>query len=334
MSKNCIILIEGLLFYQFLSLFEIRTKQMQVIYQSSMLPKSGCAVVLGNFDGVHLGHKKLISEAVKKASAMGLPVCVYTFSANSKSALSGTLSLITDNREKAEIIGRIGADFLFFDDFLRVKELSPDVFVRDILVGELGCRMAFCGENFSFGKGGIGNFLTLKSELAAFSSEVFCEKCVYDESGIISSTRIRSLISDGDVEKASVLLGRPFAIKEKVVHGRSLARKLGAPTINQFFPEGKILPKKGVYGTLVTIDGKKYIGVTNVGTKPTVTDGESATPVICETYIVDFCGDVYDKEVLTEFFFFVRSEKKFSDLSQLKERIALDVREVKERLKI
>lgn len=284
--------------------------------------RRGTAIALGNFDGVHLGHQSLIRTCVESARDEGLFSCVYTFRTHPAAFAGKTPTLITDNDEKEEFLQTLGVDLFFADDFAAVKDMSCADFCEKILIEKLACRVAVCGSNFSFGKGRAGHCETLRYEMEKRGVRVVVAPDVFytDENGekeMIHSTTIRRYIADGDMEHAERLLGRPFSIYYPVVHGRHLGTKIGIPTINQAFGETKLKPKNGVYACLCTIDGEKYIGLSDVGTKPTVTDKNDNPPILCETHILNYHGDLYGHSVKIEFFTRLRDEKKFASLDEL-----------------
>ena len=306
---------------------------MVTIQNNNPLAGIKCAVALGNFDGVHKGHATLIRKTVALSREYGLSSCVYTFSEHPSNFKNGFYGIITDNSEKQSIIESLGADIFYLDDFDKVKDLSCEEFCRDILVKKLGAEIAVCGKNYRFGKNREGDCETLKKQMEALGKKtVIIDYVTADSHGTgeaINSTSIRRCISEGETEKAAELMGRPFSICYPVIYGRQLGRKLGFPTINQKFPKEKLRPKNGVYACLCTIDGKEYPGVANVGTKPTVTAGESKPPVLCETHIIGYDGDLYGKRIKLDFYRRLRDEKKFSDLDELTRAVKSNIEETK-----
>lgn len=286
-------------------------------------------VALGNFDGVHKGHAALIGKAVSLAAENGLLSCVYTFSDHPSNFKNGISGLITDNREKADAVACLGADILCFDDFESVKNFSCERFCREILVEALGCEIAVCGSNYSFGAERSGDFLTLKSVMESLGKKAVVLDCVKLAGSPVNSTHVRELICLGEVDKAAELIGRRYSFDGIVVHGKKLGRELGSPTVNQFFPEKKLRPKNGVYVSLCYVEDKKYAGVTNVGTNPTV-NSENTSSVLCETHIIGYSGDLYGKNVRVEFCKRLRDEKKFPSLDALKSEILANIEQAKE----
>ena len=208
-----------------------------------------------------------------------------------------------------------------------IKEMPPREFVTQILVKRLNAGFVCCGYNFHFGKNGAGDSEML-SELCEESS-VVCEICppVCVNGEPVSSSAIRKKIESGDVKGANALLGYDYTIDFEVVSGRRLGRILGTPTINQLLPEDFVKPRYGVYASYVLIDGKRLPGVTNIGIKPTL--GGTDAPV-CETWIMDYDGDLYGRNIETSLLHFVRPEMKFAGLNELKEQILADGKKSRE----
>ena len=283
------------------------------------------AVALGTFDGLHLGHAMLIREITKDEDTDSY---VYTFDVHpSRIILNDPLSprTITTNEQKVEILAKMGVGHVCFEDFVSVRDMSPSDFVKKVLIDTLKSDVVVCGFNFTFGKKGEGTSEFLKSELAKYGAECVIVAPVTSGCVSISSTRIRSLIEAGAGDKAAELLGRPFTIRRPVLHGEMLGRKLGIPTINQSFAEDSVVPVSGVYVCKVTVGGKEYPGVCDVGTKPTV----SGKGLLAETHIIGYDGDLYGETVDVAFLKRLRAEKKFSDIDELKSVIENDVANAK-----
>ena len=294
--------------------------------------EKGTAVALGNFDGFHLGHRAIIGAAEEYSRKNGIHSCIYTFIEHPSRILSAGSSgdsLLMTNSEKSRVAREIGVDALIYDDFSCVKNMSPSDFCKDVLIEKLNVKAVFSGENFRFGRNAEGDARFLQKELAPHGVEVFTIPFVTYNGSVISSTVIRNIIELGAPEIAEKLLGRPYSIECEVVHGMELGRKLGFPTINQLYPSEKVSPLRGVYASVCTIDGKRYAGVSNVGVKPTVTNADTA-PLLCETYVIGYNGDVYGKTVKTEFCKLLRKEKKFDSLDELKDAVHKNIGETRE----
>ena len=297
------------------------------IFENSYIDEqdSGCVLAFGNFDGVHTGHTHLLRCAYEYAKKQNLRFGVYTFS-DSPKFKNANRSVITTLQMRLSAFDECYADFVYLEKFDEVRNYSTEEFV-DYIVGKFGCECAFCGDNFTYGKGAEGDAQTLYNSMISRG-----KKCVVVEGlridGItVSSTRIKELIHNGDVEKATELLGKPFMFVSDVVHGAHLGHTLGFPTVNQLVPRELVVPPYGVYSTLVVVDGREYMGVTNFGVKPTVSDDK--TNPVAETYIIDFDGDAYGKKVGISFCRKLRDEKRFSTLEELKESISENVEQTK-----
>jgi riboflavin kinase/FMN adenylyltransferase len=284
----------------------------------------------GNFDGVHLGHKALINKAVavsREMTASGelTESGVFCFRTSPSDLLSDSPPPhICSHEEKLGLFRSLGVRYAVVGDFSRMRDIEFDTFI-DFLKSECLCRAIVCGFNFRFGCGGRGSYEDL---IKSFGDNAFVIDAVRSEDGIpISSSRIRSMVLCGDVEGAARLLGHFFFLSGKVFHGKALGRRLGLPTVNQNFDDGALIPKKGIYVTSVNIDGRQYAGVTNIGTRPTV---ENTDRINCETHLLDFDGDLYEKDITVEFRRRLRDEKKFSSEEELRNAIENDVLSARE----
>lgn len=301
---------------------------MRLISKSELPLEYGTALAIGNFDGLHIGHMKLIDEIMFLSRRHGLKSLVWTFNEHPENIISSSYvtKSITTVDEKIELLSEKNVDLMYIEDFRAVRNKTPDEFIEDILLGMFNVKCVVCGFNFRFGKGNGGDAYYLKERLAEHGVSVrIISPIIYDDK-IVSSTYIRSLIEKGDMELVSRLMRREFYINFPVVQGRHLGREIGVPTINQEFPPDHIIPMKGVYACAVYINGEPYIAVANVGTKPTV-EGDH---ISCETHILDFCGDLYGKNIKVCFFKRLRDEKKFSSLDELKSVIKNDIEETRE----
>lgn len=279
---------------------------------------------LGNFDGVHLGHRRLIDAAVKKKKELSATFadlfCGVFFFRDPPSEILGGVATpqITTLEEKLTLFADAGLDYAFVADFPALMNLDPKVFVRDVLKARCHCLYAVCGYNFSFGKQAAGHSDTLCSLMEGNALVV---DCVQKDGLPVSSSRIRALLCEGDVAAAKRLLGHPYAFESLVVHGKHLGNRLGFPTVNQNFPEKLLIPKRGIYATAVCIDGLFYPAVTNIGLRPTV---EPCGKINCETHIIGYDGDLYGRSLAVEFIDFIREEKKFDNVDALIGQIRKD----------
>lgn len=282
---------------------------------------------LGNFDGVHLAHRTLLREA-KRMQRELFPHAkcgVLCFDPPSSDFLFAQPPQHLCSREqKAERFCSEGMDFVLLADFLKLRELSPEEFISEILIKQCHCVGVVCGFNYRFGRGGKG---TPQMMQALFNGPLFLQSEVTVDGRSVSSTVIRGLIAEGHIEEANRLLTLPYAFVSPVLHGKALGRRLGAPTINQRLPQWAQIPRLGVYVTECEIDGVCYTGVSNVGKRPTV---ECSEEIVCETFLLDFSGDLYEKTVRTSFLHFLRPEQRFEGQDELRKQIALDIAEAKQ----
>ncbi len=283
--------------------------------------KVDTSIALGTFDGVHLAHQAVINEAVNSEYTPA----VFTFNQSPSGIINGEkIGAIATKETKAKLLENLGIKLLFCPDFLSVKDLSPEDFVK-LLKEKLGAKKITCGFNFRFGLGGKGNPQILKQlcKKNKIELKVIPPILVGDEP--VSSTRIRKYIENGELEKARELLGHNFSFEFEVTSGNHLGSTWDIPTINQVFPNNFIVPKKGVYASKTIIDGKEYKSITNIGLKPTV----GSDNVSAETNIFDFSGDLYGAEITVVIYYFIRPERKFEDLEELKRAILNDIDYVK-----
>lgn len=283
------------------------------------MKKSKNIVILGNFDGVHAGHQIILKKALNRAKEKKLKTVVYTFSEYPKNQQTK----ITTSSEKAYLLNEIGIDYLYLENFEKVRNYSPEEFIEKIIINILNACEVYCGFNFTFGKEKSGNVDILEKLLREKNIKLNIQKPVLDINGeIISSTRIRNYIKKGNFEKSRELLGHNFIILGKVIYGKQLGRVIGFPTANLRF-ENKIYPEFGVYGVKIHIqdDKKVYNGVMNIGRNPTVDVGVLSV----ETNIFDFNADIYGKVILIEVLENIRKEKKFNSVDELKNQIGNDV---------
>lgn len=276
---------------------------------------------LGDFDGVHLGHRAVLAEARRLADRSGVACAAWSFERSFKTGIG----LLTDKDEKERQFAACGVDCSITEEFESVKDLSPEEFVASYLT-DLGCRGVVCGFNFRFGKDAAGDVGTL-SALCKKHGIAFSEAEPVSVGGeAVSSSAIRAAIAEGDVETAASMLGRPYSVRSEVTHGRTLGKTFGYPTINQNFKPGCVTPRHGVYYTCTKIGGRTYPSVSNVGSRPTV-GGH-----VCrlETHIIGFEGDLYGQTPEVCFLKFRRPEEKFGDEEELVRAISKDLDGAKE----
>ena len=280
-------------------------------------------IALGKFDGLHKGHQ-LLFDRLKSFADDGLKTVVFTFDFHPLSLLSGHMQqLIYTRHERRRIIESLGIDVLIEYPFTQETAHMPaEDFVRDVLVRDLGVKAIVVGDDFHFGYQRKGDVALLTKMSGAYGySVIHCEKLCH-EGREISATQIRDQIKDGALEQAKLLLGRPYSITGEVIHGKGNGSgALNMPTANLAPEKVKLLPPEGVYVSSVQLDGIRYGAVTNIGHNPTV--GENIDLRV-ETFIMDFSGNLYGRELTVDLYKRLRGEKKFDGCESLKKQMFLD----------
>lgn len=280
------------------------------------------AVTLGKFDGIHKGHQKLIGKIVEK-KVNGLKSVVFTFGQMPGTVFHGKGRTILTRKERQKHLEKLGVDYMIECPFVpEIIQMEPETFVEEILVNQLQVKYVAVGPDFRFGHERRGSVSLLKKLASVYDYEVEVFEKERLEDKVISSTYVRHMLETGEMETVKKLLGYPYYVSGTVVHGHAIGRTIGIPTINLIPDDEKMLPPNGVYLTKTIIDDVEYLGITNIGVKPTIS-GEETKGI--ETHLFDYEGDLYDRELLVEFFDFVRPEKKFDSLEELKQQLIKDV---------
>ena len=280
------------------------------------------AVALGKFDGIHLGHRRLL-ERVLEQKSQGLWTVVFTFDTSAASFFGGETKELSTREEKRAVFSRLGIDVLIEFPLNRgTAATEPAEFVARYLAEQMRTAYLCAGPDISFGKGGAGDYKLLSEYAGTCGYQVELIDKVRVDGEEVSSTRVRQAVREGDMEKVSVMLGAPDCVSGKVVHGRQLGRKLGMPTANILPDVRKLLPPNGVYYSRARLGDAVYRGISNVGCKPTVSD-EKIMGV--ETYLYDFSGEVYDRDMTVELLAFRRAERTFESVEALRRQIEADV---------
>ena len=277
---------------------------------------------LGNFDGVHFAHRKLLSSAIawQEQYCPKATVGVFCFRELPARLLDASFQgRLCTTEQRLERFRSCGVKFAVLADFSELRNLSAENYIRDVLVDSCHAVAVACGYNHRFGKGGTGSASLLQE---FFGASVFLQEPVKIGEETVSSSRIRCLLQRGFPDEAAQLLTVPYEINAEVLHGKSLGSRMGTPTVNQRFPEDAVIPKYGVYVTECQVDGKIFRGVTNVGVRPTVNDGGG---VNFETYLLDFSGDLYGRAVTVRFLKYLREEKRFESQDALWRQINEDI---------
>ena len=283
----------------------------------------GCVATIGNFDGVHLGHQDILTQVRERASELGMPSCVMVFEPLPREFFSreNLPARIQTFRDKLEALEKAGIDqvlCLAFNDAFR--SLTAKEFIQQILVDGLGIRHLVVGDDFRFGCDRSGSFRSLEEAGQEFGYTVAHTRTVVIDDDRVSSTRIRKLLGFGRFEEARKLLGHPFIISGRVLHGQKLGRQLGFPTANLRIGR-RHSPVQGVYAVKVHGLEAVYNGVANIGTRPTVFGASERL----EVHILDYEGHLYGRRIQVEFVEKIREEQRFSQLDELKQAIGNDI---------
>lgn len=282
------------------------------------------AVAIGKFDGIHLGHQKLLTHLLAQ-KAQGLLATVFTFDIQASAFFGGEEKELSTRTEKRAAFAAMGIDVLIeFPLNRETAATAPEAFVESYLAKKMRAAYICAGPDLSFGRGGAGDFdlLSRCADRFGYRTELIGKVRVDGEE--VSSTRVRKAVRLGKMEEARRMLGKPYSAEGIVEHGNKLGRTLGMPTANLMPEEDKLLPPNGVYYTQVRFDGTDgvYRGISNVGCKPTVSE-ENRLGI--ETYLYDFEGDLYGQGITVEFLNFRRPEQKFDSVEALRTQIAADI---------
>ena len=287
------------------------------------------AIALGFFDGVHIGHGALLEKTKERAAEIGATASVLSFDVHPDKLVFGDdVPLINSSLGREEIIRRCyGIDNVVFLHFNKHTMRIPWKDFLDEIIERLNLVWIVVGHDFRFGYKGEGT----SEKLKAYCEEkgIGCDiiQAVTLDGRIVSSTYIRTLIADGEMEQAARYLGHPHTLADTVRSGYHLGTRLGTPTINMYFPDGVIVPRHGVYAAKVYLeDGSSHIAVCNVGVRPTVSDNNR---VNIESHLLDFSGNLYGRQARIEFYRFIRPEKKFGSFEELAEQIHRDADEAR-----
>ena len=286
-------------------------------------------MALGFFDGIHVGHAALINKIKQRAEETGAEPAVLTFDVHPDNLVfKKTVPLINSAEDRENILSRcFGIDDVVVIHFnQRVMHMDWQDFI-DGPIGEMNLRWIVVGHDFCFGYKGLGTAEKLKAYCAERGVGCDIIPAVCRDGVVVSSTLIRQLIETGEMEKANEYLGHPHTLTDVIRTGYHLGTKMGTPTINMSFPQGVIIPRHGVYAAKAYIDGQEYMSVTNVGIRPTVSDSGN---VNVESFLLDFCGNLYGHRARIDFYKFLRPERKFDDVNELAAQIKSDAQTTRE----
>ncbi len=299
---------------------------MQILRSVPDAAASPIALTIGNFDGVHLGHQVMLDRLRAAASTRGLPACVMTFEPHPREFFAPDQAPVrlTTLREKLETLGQHGVDRVQVCRFnFALAQVTAQEFIERILVRGMGVRWLQVGDDFRFGARRVGDLAMLKTFAPRHGYEVEAIPTVLLDGERVSSTAVRDALTAGNMAKAARLLGRPYSIRGRVVHGDQLGRKLGFPTANVQMKHNRP-PLSGIFAVeFHRADGERLRGVASLGVRPTVR-AQGAMPVL-EVYLFDFGAEIYGEQVRVDFLHKFRDEAKYVDVETLKQQIARDV---------
>lgn len=295
---------------------------MKVIFDPEEPIENSTSATIGNFDGVHVGHKKIIAAVKEEAKQKGLSSCVITFHPHPQKVLQNIdIPLLVPIRERLKLLEKEGVEVVACYTFTKdIAKIPAKDFVTDILIGKLNLKHLIVGPGFSFGRKREGNLDLLDKMGAQYDFDTEVVETALIDGEIVSSTAIRNLVREGNMVKAGKFLGYNFYIEGQVKEGERRGRQIGFPTAN-LDTDWDILPKVGVYATLAHVDGIVLNSITNVGYRPTFGNNE----LVIETHIFNFNEDIYKKRIEVEFVDRVRDEQKFNGPQALVEQIKKDV---------
>ena len=292
-------------------------------------------VTTGFFDGVHIGHRKVIKSLCETARSRGEKSIVVTFWPHPRNILrqdADKLRLLTSLQEKKDMLKELGVDEIVIVDFTReFSRLTAKEFVQNYLIGKFSAKLLVVGYDHRLGRSVEGEKNDILEIADSVGIEAFRVGALTEGEHTISSTVIRNLIETGNIEKANSLLGYNYPLLGVVVSGKKIGRTIGFPTANmQLYEPLKLVPEKGVYAVKVDVEGKRYNGICNIGCRPTVDNSERIT---IETHILDFDEIIYGLDIRVEFVCRIRDEIKFNTLDDLKAQLEIDKKKAKEILK-
>lgn len=287
-------------------------------------PPAYSVLCLGNFDGVHIGHRALIMETSRQKERLccyhGIAGGAWLFEVPPSFSLteSGAPQLTSLN-EKLVLFASLGLDYAFLANFDKLRDLEPAEFVEEILKKQCRCVYTVCGFNFRFAKHAMADATVLQKLMDGNATIL---DCIMQDGKPVSSSAIRALLANSELPKANKMLGRPYSLTAPVLHGKALGKTIGIPTVNQMFDTHTMRPEGGIYVSRTWVGGTAFPSVSNIGTRPSFDDGDF---INCETHIIGYDGDLYGTEVTVEFFERLRSEIRFPNTEALRAQLREDI---------
>lgn len=293
------------------------------------------ALTMGNFDGLHLGHQKVLQDLKEQAAALNVPAVVLTYWEHPGHFVhfKHQVPILTPRVLKSALLSQLGAEYTFYLNFsAETAHVSAEEFLRDVIVSYFHPRIIVAGHDSHFGYQREGDAAFLQRCETVFGYQTVQVEPVLYEGTIISSSRIREQLLAGNIKTANAMLGKPYSLFGQVTHGHKMGRSIGFPTINlSLIDREQLIPANGIYFSQVWLEGMRYFGLTNIGTSPTL---KKTDQIEIETYILDFTGDTYETEVKLDLLEYMREEKTFAEVEELRSAIANDIRQGRELMKI
>lgn len=287
-----------------------------------------CITTIGNFDGLHLGHRQIIQKVIKESKTNNMISAAYTFFPHPQILFNNNFKIISTLEHKINYFKETGIDLLIIEPFTdEFAALDPHSFIQEILINKLNCSKVIIGYDFSFGKKGQGNG-SLLSQYQEFTTEIIDPISI--EGQVVHSTLLRQCLVNGDTKEYFKLTGRFPKISGNVISGKGIGNKLGFATANIYFPSNIVRPKKGVYLVKGHVSGKEYCGIANIGHKPTV--GENR--LNAEIHFFAFSENIYGQKIEVDLLEFLRDEKKFESINSLVKQVDLDIRNAQKLLNL
>ena len=284
----------------------------------NLIPLPPTAVALGFFDGLHLGHMRVVEETFGKE---GLHSAMFTFHSDTALPKREKIENLLSNDMKLQMLDKAGVEYIYSPDFDTVRNYTGEDFVTKILVNIMNAKLVVYGFDFRLGAGAGCDSQSFQSICERHGIKVIIIPPFSSDGCIIHSTVIKNCIKNGEIAKANKLLGYNFSIYGEVINGNRLGRTLGYPTINQMYPENTVTPLFGAYKSIAYVGDKAYLSITNIGVKPTV---NYKNKPLAETHIMGYDGDLYGQKIKVSLISFIRPEKKFEDTEALKEQLHRD----------
>lgn len=296
---------------------------MQIIEHTLDFQLPPCRVIIGKFDGIHLGHKRLLDCFSKTEDSLPKAMITFDFSVATDASFEREQVLFT-REERLYLAEEFGMDYVVFLPFTdAIRCMSPEAFIEELLIRGCHAKAVYVGEDFRFGckRAGDAAYMKRICEMHAVQCEI---APVYEiEHSKVSSTRLRDCLMAGEFASLRAMLGYPYFIQGTVVHGKEIGRTMGFPTMNLQVPADKLLPAKGVYSSVCIVDGQAYLGITNIGDNPTVRDGLPHALTV-ETYALDYAGDAYGKKSTVFLMEAMRPQRTFANLAELTAQLHAD----------